>query len=94
MVCLPCAAGKKINWVEAQATGALASASDQAAPFAGAFGCPDLTSPAAVRELGAEGWQGTLFRLPLRTEAQAANSAISKQVQNKHCPAWWSFSFT
>jgi hypothetical protein len=42
-----------------------------AAPFQGAFGA-DLTG-------GQGSWNGTLFRLPLRTPEQAAESSISRQ---------------
>lgn len=44
---------------------------DSAAPFAGAFGA-DLRGGAA--------YAGTLFRLPLRTAGQAAESGISRQA--------------
>ena len=58
--------GKRINFV---ATPAAKEHPDQFAPYE-MFGC-DARSP----------FQGTLFRFPLRTQAHAAASRISKQVQ-------------
>jgi hypothetical protein len=58
--------GKKINFVQHDLQPALA---DQAAPYQ-LFGCNTASY-----------YQGTLFRFPLRTQAQADASTISKQVR-------------
>jgi hypothetical protein len=58
--------GKKINFVQHDLRPALA---DQAAPYQ-LFGCNTASY-----------YQGTLFRFPLRTKAQADASTISKQVR-------------
>ncbi len=63
--CLRIHTGKKTSFVNNNVSTAYA---DQVAPYR-AFGC-DM----AMR------FEGTLFRLPLRSEEQAAASTISKQV--------------
>lgn len=58
--------GKRVNYVESRL---LQTSPDQAAPYA-CLGC-DMAAP----------FQGTLFRLPLRTAALAATSKLCAQVR-------------
>eukprot|EP00798_Chlamydomonas_sp_ICE-L_P006708 gene6708-3378_t len=63
--------GKRINFVSHR--DAVKEFSDQLLPYKGAFGCDPLSGKA---------WPATLFRLPLRTQALASQSNISKQQYN------------
>nr|KAG5700585.1 hypothetical protein BaRGS_015381 [Batillaria attramentaria] len=69
--------GKKMNFNHLMNKVLLKRMPNQFRPFQGIFGCDILNSDY-------EPFQGTLFRFPLRTEAQAAKSEICKEAFSKH----------
>ena len=75
--------GKKIDFVAHPE--AVLQFRDQLTPYQGAFGCNPLGMHVPGKEVPAPGgtspWPATLFRFPLRSQAQAAASNISKQVR-------------
>lgn len=73
--------GKKIDLISHPE--AVQQFRDQLTPYQGAFGCNPLRvgSPGEdLLETAADPWPSTLFRFPLRSDAQAQTGSISKQV--------------
>ncbi|KAK7488212.1 hypothetical protein BaRGS_00020519, partial [Batillaria attramentaria] len=69
--------GKKMNFNNLMNKVLLKRMPNQFRPFQGIFGCDILNSDNKP-------FQGTLFRFPLRTEAQAERSEICKEAFSKH----------
>ncbi|KAK7488211.1 hypothetical protein BaRGS_00020518 [Batillaria attramentaria] len=69
--------GKKMNFNHLMNKVLLKRMPNQFRPFQGIFGCDVLNSEYKP-------FQGTLFRFPLRTEAQAERSEICKEAFSKH----------